>query len=157
METTGSVSRIVIDASVVTKWHLRDERHVDLADEILLAFQEGRIDLIAPDHLRYEVPSAIRKAVRTGRLTIDQARTAISDFLSWRLPTVGDEGLILAAYDQTVRFGCSFYDGLYLALSDAIDRPLVHADDRLRNALGDRFPRAVWIENWASQFRRVPD
>jgi predicted nucleic acid-binding protein len=150
METTANFPRFVVDASIVSKWHLRDEQHVDLADEILFAFQAGRIDLIAPDHLRYEVPSAIRKSVRTGRLTNDQARTAIADFLNWRLPTVGDDGLILAAYDQTVRFGCSFYDGLYLALADAIGCSFLYADDHLRNALGGRFPAAIWIEDWTS-------
>jgi predicted nucleic acid-binding protein len=157
METTDRAQRYVVDASVVSKWHLRDEQYVDLADENLFAFQAGRIDLVAPDHPRYEVPSAIRKGVRTGRLTSDQARTAISDFLNWRLPTVGDEGLILAAYDQTVRFGCSFYDGLYLALCESIGCSLVHADDRLRNALGIRFPLAIWIEDWAPQHDGSPE
>jgi predicted nucleic acid-binding protein len=149
MATPPNPPRYVVDASIVSKWHLRDEQHVDRADAILFAFQAGRIDLIAPDHLRYEVPSAIRKGVRTGRLMSHQARTAISDFLNWGLPTVGGDGLIPAAYDQPVRFGCSFYDGLYLALSDAIGCPLLHADDHLRNALGGGFPSAIWIEDWS--------
>jgi predicted nucleic acid-binding protein len=118
---------------------------------VLFAFQAGRIDLVAPDHLRYEVPSAIRNGVRTRRLTSDQARTAIADFLNWRLPTVGDDDLIRAAYEQTLRFGCSLYEGLYLALSESIGCPFLFADDRLRNALGNRFPSAMWIEDWPPQ------
>jgi hypothetical protein len=37
---------------------------------------------------------------------------------------------------------------LYLALSDSLDCPFVFADSRLRNAIGLRFPRAVWLEDW---------
>ncbi|MCX6020737.1 MAG: hypothetical protein NTZ05_03225 [Chloroflexi bacterium] len=46
------------------------------------------------------------------------------------------------------RFGCSLYDGVYLALALARDCPLIYADNRLRNALRGRFPLALWIEDY---------
>jgi predicted nucleic acid-binding protein len=153
MRTTTEIPRFVIDASVVTKWHLRDEQHVEHADQILNDYLEGRIHLTAPDHLRYEVPSTIRKCVRTRRLTNDQARSAIEVFLKWQIPTVGDDDLILTAFDQIVRFNGSLYDGLYIALSDATQYPLIHADDRLHRAIDDRVAGAIWIEDWRSQPR----
>ena len=55
--------------------------------------------------------------------------------------------LIEAGYDQAVRFGCSFYDGLYLALAETLDCPFVFADQRLRNGLGTSFPRALWLSD----------
>ncbi|MEA2594818.1 MAG: hypothetical protein QOF01_1287 [Thermomicrobiales bacterium] len=145
---TASRPCFVVDSSVATKWHLRDEEFSDLAVALLVAYREGRINLIAPDHIRYEVPSAIRKTVRTGRLTAEQARSAIADFLAWKVPTVGSDEVIVAGYEQTVRFGCSLYDGLYVALADALRCPLVHADVSLRNALGPMFSHAIWIEVW---------
>lgn len=138
----------VIDASVAVKWHLRDEHDVHAADLILDDFQEGRTDILAPGQLRYELPSAVRNALRTNRLTAEQGKLAISAFFALRIPTVDDDALIQAAYDQALRFGCSLYDGLYLALADSVGCPFVYADRRLRNALGSAFPRALWVEDY---------
>ncbi len=91
--------RYVIDASVVTKWHLQDEDDSAVADALLTDFREGRVVLLAPNHLRYEVASVITNAVRTDRVTRHQARQAITDFLVWHIGTIGNDGLILSAYD----------------------------------------------------------
>jgi predicted nucleic acid-binding protein len=151
METMLETSRFIVDASVATKWQLRDEQFLEYADQILHDFQEGRIDLLASDHIRYEVPSAIRKCVRTRRLTNEQSRRAIVEFLGLNLSTVANDHLILTAFDLTVQFNCSLYDGLYLALSEATGYPLIHADDRLRRAIDSRITKAIWIEDWRAQ------
>jgi len=141
--------QFVVDASVAAMWQLHDEDHADVAASLLQDFREGRIRLIAPGHMRYEVPSAIRKAWRTGRVTEAQARRAIGVFLGWRVPTVDDDDLITAAFEFTVHFGCSLYDGLYLALAERTACPLVFADGRLRNALAGRFPFALWLTDYS--------
>jgi predicted nucleic acid-binding protein len=46
------------------------------------------------------------------------------------------------------RYDCSYYDGLYLALAEAARCPFVYADQRLRNTLAGRCPRAMWIEDY---------
>ena len=71
---------LVVDASVVVKWHLRDEEFVDLALRVLQDYQDGRIDLLAPDHVRYEVPNAIRVAVSRSRLSFVEGTGAVNDF-----------------------------------------------------------------------------
>jgi predicted nucleic acid-binding protein len=148
MRTTNDLPRYVVDASVASKWHLRDELLIDRADALLTGFRDGRWNLSAPECLRHEVAGAIRKAVRTRRLTREQGRIALADFLIWQIPVVASDALLLLAYDYSWRFGCSIYDGLYLALSDSFDCRFVYADSRLRNAIGDRFSRAVWLEDW---------
>ena len=60
MLPTDDRPRYVVDASVVVKWHLRDERDGDAADYVLDQFREGRTRLVAPVHIRDEVSSAIR-------------------------------------------------------------------------------------------------
>ncbi len=149
MQTTNELPCVVVDASVATKWHLRDEESSDAADALLAEFREGRVYLIAPEQIRYEVASAIRNAVRMRRLSATAARTVIADFLAWRLPTVSDDDLVLLAFDLAVRFGCSLYDGLYLGLAESMGCPLVYADRRLHNALGGRFPWARWLADYA--------
>lgn len=149
MQSTTRPVRYVVDASVAIKWHLRDEQYVDHADVLLDDMLSGRIALIAPDHIRYEVASAIDTAVRMGRITADDGRVAVEQFLGWHLPTATGDGVIVAAYDIARRFGCSFYDGLYLAVAEHVGAPLIHADRRLHNTLGQRFPHELWIQHYS--------
>ena len=122
-----------------------------MAVSLLADFREGRTALVAPGQLRYEVASAVRSALRTKRLTVSEGRAAISAFFAWQVPTIDDGGLIEAGYDQVVRFGCSLYDGLYLALAEIVGCPLVYADRRLRNALGGQFHHALWLGDYVAR------
>jgi predicted nucleic acid-binding protein len=146
--TTINVPRYVIDASVAVKWHLRDEPNIIAADFLLRDFRANRIYLLAPDHIRHEIASALRKTLRTRRMTPGQARAAVSRFLSLQIPTINDDDLILAGFDQAARFGCSLYDGLYLALAEISNCPVIIADQRLHNAIAGKFPLALWIDNY---------
>ena len=77
-DSTSSIPLYVIDASVAAKWLLPDEPDADLAVAILTEFREGRTALVAPNQIRYEVPSAIRNAFRTKRLTQQAGRQSPS-------------------------------------------------------------------------------
>jgi predicted nucleic acid-binding protein len=70
------------------QWHLDDEDYADPAAALLADYQSNKVALVAPDHIRYEVPSAIRVAARSNRLTRVQGRAAISHFFSWSVPTM---------------------------------------------------------------------
>jgi predicted nucleic acid-binding protein len=139
---------LVLDASVATKWHLRDEAYSERARAVRIDFEEGRVQLAAPDHIRYEVANALRVAAVRGRISEIEGRTAVREFLSWGIRTVRTDELILAAYDASVTFGCALYDGLYLALALATKSPLIYADDALRRRLGGSFPLALWIGDY---------
>jgi len=149
MEPTSRLPRYVVDASIATKWHVRDEPFIDLADALLQAFRNGLIELLALDCIWYEVTGAIRKALRTGRFTAEDARDSVVDFAALRLLTVGSNDLIVPAYDNALRYGCSVYDGVYLALAESVSCHFVHADLRLRNALVGRVHQELWIEDWS--------
>jgi predicted nucleic acid-binding protein len=148
MESTSNRPLFVVDASVATKWHVLDEPSTRQAEAILIDVQQGHIDLVAPGCVRYEVPSAIRKTLRTRRLTTDEARASIQAFLDLRLPTIDEDELMLAAYQFTLRIGCSLYDGMYLALAEGLGCPLIHADLGLRNALHGHPFETVWLDDW---------
>lgn len=140
--------RYILDASVAVKWHLRDEQFTTESMAVLQDFQSGRIDLLAPEHIRYEVSSGIRNAIRTQRLSPQQAQTEVAAFLAWRVPTTNSDELILGGLAQSLRFGCSFYDGLYVALAEAAQCPLLYADGHMRNVIERRFAPALWIGNY---------
>jgi predicted nucleic acid-binding protein len=148
MDSTSSRPLFVVDASVATKWHLQDEPWTKKAEAVLSAYRNGHIDLVAPGCIRYEVPSAIRKTLRTRRLTPNLARASIQAFLDLHLPTIDGDDLILAAYEITLRIGCSLYDGSYLALAEGLDCPLIHADLSLQNAVGAHAFSTVWLDDW---------
>jgi predicted nucleic acid-binding protein len=133
---------------VAGKWYLRDEQCIQEATQLLQDFQDERIVLIAPDHIRYEVPSLIRNAIARARISPTQARRAIELFLSLDLHTVRSSSLILLGYDEALTYQCSIYDGLYVALSRLARVSLVHADDRLRRALKGTFPHELWVEDY---------
>lgn len=148
IDSTSNLPLFVVDASVAVKWSLRDEADIEIADRVLDDYRQGRIALVAPNHIRYEVPSAIRNAVRKGRETPQAGKLAVARLLALAIPIVDDDLLIQASFDQALRFGCSLYDGLYVALAENIGCPLIHADGRLRNAMGTGFPQALWLTDY---------
>lgn len=140
----------VVDASVVLKWQLEDEDHVPESLAVLEDYRHGRISLLVPDNIRYEVAGAIRTAVSRGRISTENGRLAIEAFLGLELRTIRSSSLIVLAYATATAYHRSLYDGLYVALAQLARSPLVYADRRLRNALHDRFPLGVWIGDYAS-------
>ena len=140
--------RYIVDASIAIKWLFDDEDFTVEARNVLLDYQSGRIDLLAPDHLYHEVLNALRTGVRMERLRPDDAEGAMQDFLSLGVPTVAGPSLFVSGFRTALAFDCAFYDGLYLTLADQAGCPLIHADRRLRNTLQGTFPNERWIEDY---------
>ncbi|MHB8576530.1 MAG: type II toxin-antitoxin system VapC family toxin [Dehalococcoidia bacterium] len=123
-----AIDALVLDASVGTQWYLRDEVDARRSAAVLDAFTAGTLRLIAPDHIRYEIASAIRVATRVTppRLTEQQAQQALATFLRLDVPTINDNALIAAGYAAAGSYGCAFYDGLYVALAQRLGIPAHH-------------------------------
>ncbi len=140
---------VVVDASVATKWHLPDETDADIALLQLDRFASGEVQLIAPQHIRSEVPSAITVATRgrQARLTPEQGDAAIDEFLALALPTVDDDQLVRAAYTTAHAYGCAFYDGLYFALAERVSARFILADDRFHRLIR-HVPLVVWLGDY---------
>jgi predicted nucleic acid-binding protein len=135
---------------------LTDESDADLALALLVRFGRGEVQLIAPRHIRSEVPSAITVATcmvprgrQQPRRTAEQGAQAIADFLALQLPTVDDDPLVVAAYDVAQQYGCAFYDGLYLALAQRLGVRFILADDRFYRLIR-HLPFVVWLGDYNS-------
>jgi predicted nucleic acid-binding protein len=137
----------VVDASIAIKWLMDDEDHTSEARTILYRYQQDLIRLIAPDHFMDEVLNAIRTAVRVGRLSVDDARGAIDDFLNLSIVTIAGGGLYIHGFEIALSYGGAFYDGLYLALAERTGWPLIHADRRFHNVLTGRFAGELRIDD----------
>lgn len=148
---TSAVPRLVVDASVAAKWHLPDEDYADQARALLSQFHQGRIRLVAPEQIRYEVPSAITVATRgrAPRLTLAQGRRAIEEFLALDLETVRGDEIVRLAYDIVHEYDCAFYDALYLALAQEMGVPFITADGRLYRRV-KAIPTVLWIGDFSA-------
>ena len=123
----------VIDASVLAKVYLRDEEFAPLAEQIVRRYVDGSIELVAPQLILYEIPSAIQAAARRSRLDPRDARQAIRDFFDLRIPTLGDAAtlprMVQSAYLRAAQVGCLMYDALYLIVAEALGYQFVTADE----------------------------
>ncbi|HEX5416806.1 MAG TPA: type II toxin-antitoxin system VapC family toxin [Chloroflexota bacterium] len=137
----------VVDASIAVRWFLRNPPYVEQSLAVGVDFSAQRTSLLAPDNFVYEVASSIRHAAVARILTVDQAEAGIAEFLKWEILTIEATELILPACRLSFRFGCSFYDSLYLAVADFTGHPFIHADAKLHRTLGGRFPLELWIED----------
>jgi predicted nucleic acid-binding protein len=92
--------------------------------------------LWAPYLVDAEVGQAIRATVRAGEISARRAREALGDMFEMQLQRVPHHLLIDRAW--ALRENLSFYDGLYVALAEALDAPLLTLDSRLARAPGVR-------------------
>ena len=140
----------VVDASIIVRRYLNSPPHVDLARQVREDYLANRIAVLAAENLRAEVGGAIHQAVVSRSIRAPDGETRYRSFLNLGISTVETENLYLPAYRLSIRLGCSFYDAIYLALGEARNVSIIHADNRLRHALGTRFPLERWIEDYRS-------
>jgi predicted nucleic acid-binding protein len=121
----------VVDASVLVEYLAAGEQ-VEAARE---AIRRERW-VWAPALVDAEVGQALRRQVRGGEISARKAGAALDDLLEMRLQKVPHRHLIDRAWE--LRDNVSFYDGLYVALAEALDTPLLTLDGKLSRASGLR-------------------
>ncbi len=122
---------LVVDASVIAPAVADGGRDGD-ACRNAIAGQS----LAAPDLLRVEVMSVIRRQAVSGALTARQANNAIDDLMD--LPIAVYPSAVLLRRSWDLRHNLSAYDACYVALAEALGCSLATSDNRLANAPGPR-------------------
>jgi len=143
-----SLTRVVVDCSVVVKWKILTEDHAAAAEALLGDWEQQVVDVLVPNHFPSEVISAFLRASRRGRLTTDEAREAIRDLLA--LPFVLCDVTALADRAFTIAHQRQqrAYDCLYVALAEREGSELWTGDERLYNALHTQYPFVRWIADY---------
>jgi predicted nucleic acid-binding protein len=118
----------VVDASVIVEFVTFGEGR-ESAERRL---RENDHVLWAPHLLDAEVGQALRRAVRQESLDADTAAEALWHLDELPLRRVSHEALVHYAWEM--RENVSFYDGLYVALAEILDEPLLTFDARLERA-----------------------
>lgn len=129
----------VVDASVVIKWFV-EEDYSQAARDLLKSFGKGSADLCAPSLLLYEVGNALWRIVnRLKLLRVTYVVGAYSSFL--KVPIHYIDLTKQDASDSlklSLELGLTFYDAVYLNMSEKLAKTLVTADDEiLRKVKGD--------------------
>jgi predicted nucleic acid-binding protein len=136
--------RLVVDASVATKWLFEEAGSSEAAQ-----LRTASYDLVAPDLMPLEVANVIWKRVRQGKLPIESGRRALRAFRSAPVRMRRTRSLVDAAWEIAVQRDRTVYDSLYLALAIAVGAPLVTADRRFYDSIArsDLCGHVLWIEN----------
>jgi predicted nucleic acid-binding protein len=121
---------IVVDASVVLELLLRTPAAERLAERLLDATEA----LQAPHLIDLEVAQVLRRYWLAGALTADRAGEALADFQDLRIHRHPHEPLLTRVWE--LRSNLTAYDAAYIALAEALNRPLLTRDARLASAPG---------------------
>ena len=137
---------LVVDASVAIKWlpPFQQEPLASEADKLLDRWEQGTVELIAPDLIWTEIANAHWRAVRRNKCSNGDAQASLAIMHEQELPTVPSEPLIDLALRIALQHGRTAYDSLYVALAVTLKSELVTADEKLANALSGYFP-VTWL------------
>jgi predicted nucleic acid-binding protein len=137
---------LVVDASVAIKWlpPFRQEPLVSEAQILLNRWEQGTIDLIAPDLIWIEIANVHWRAVRHNKCSSGAAQASLAILHEQEVPTVPSEPLIDLALRIALLHGRTAHDSLYVALAVTLKSELITADEKLANALTGFFP-ITWL------------
>lgn len=124
---------IVLDASVVIDLLLDTRGAADAIRERVRADAKG---LAAPHLLDAEVGQVLRRFVLAGQLLPERAEDALQDLADLPLIRHAHGPLLGRAFE--LRDNATIYDGLYLALAEGLEAPLLTRDSALASAPGHR-------------------
>jgi len=122
----------VVDASALVEYLAGGEH----ADAVRVRLLRGANRLWAPHLVDAEVGHVLRRGLLAGELSDRFAREALEDLADLPLRRAAHVGLLGRAW--ALRKNVSFYDGLYVALAERLDLPLITLDVRLARAPGVR-------------------
>lgn len=122
--------RLIVDASVATKWFVEEETGTLKAAQILRLIREDHIQVIVPELFLIEVGNVLRRVAGEQKITYDEAKDAWEDLLDLALPTVPDRELALIGVPLAIKHKGGAADAVYLALALREQIPVVTADDR---------------------------
>ncbi len=119
---------IVLDASVLLELITGTQLGLAIGERI----RPHTLSLHAPHLVDVEVTQVLRKCVRTGLISADRARLALDHLAALDIERYPHGPLLPRAW--ALRDNVSVYDGVYVALAEALPAILLTRDARLGGA-----------------------
>lgn len=129
------IKAVIIDASIVAKWLLEDEKESVQASLIKNDFLQNKISIQVPIFIYYEVNNLLKSAVLSKRVSPKKAIKAYSGFLDLSFVTHSSKELLTATLKQAFEMNISSYDASYVALAEYLQIPFYTADLKLLKKL----------------------
>ncbi len=133
---------VVIDASIVVKWFI-EEMNSDKARLLRDKFIEGKIDLVVPSLLYFEVLNALKYSELFESSELDDAGESLENY-GFNVITIKEDirkHMIKIAVDHKL----SIYDASYLALSLGLGKIFCTADEKIVKKLPSTLKKKVKI------------
>ncbi len=133
---------VVIDASIVVKWFI-EETNSDKARILRDKFIEGKIDLVVPSLLYFEVLNALKYSELFESSELDDAGESLENY-GFNVITIKEDirkHMIKIAVDHKL----SIYDASYLALSLGLGKIFCTADEKIVKKLPSTLKKKVKI------------
>jgi len=122
------------------------------AKGLLKQLQADSVALHAPTLLRYECVAVVRKAVYQGRVMPNEGLRIRDALLNHPLLLHFDDGLLKRGYELATQYNRpTAYDAQYLALAERLACDFWTADERMYNAIKDKFPAIRWLGSWSAE------
>jgi len=141
------LKRVVIDASVVLKWYLADEKYGQRALNLLEKYLSNELDIFAPSLLEYEVINGLIIAQKRGRIKEKMILEAVEGFVNLEINLRNLHFLYPKVWHYSKIYRLSAYDASYLALADEEGISLITADEGLYSTVKKELKRVKWLGN----------
>ncbi|MXX18622.1 MAG: type II toxin-antitoxin system VapC family toxin [Dehalococcoidia bacterium] len=122
---------IVADASVVVEMLLNRDAQAGVALGMRI---EGDEEVCAPHLLEAEVAQVLRRMVLRRQMSASRARASLGPLVNLPIRRYPHGWLLPRAFE--LRDNVTIYDGLYLALAEALDVPVLTCDSALAGVPG---------------------
>jgi predicted nucleic acid-binding protein len=134
---------LVLDASVIVKWY-SEEEDSDKALEIRDHFFKGKMKVLVPDLLFYEVANALRY---NQVLSEDEITSAIEDLYEIGFERmIMDKSLLIKTVSLAMKSDISVYDASYVSLAEQTECKYITADLKVTEKCQDK--NIILLSNW---------
>ncbi|MHA1619587.1 MAG: type II toxin-antitoxin system VapC family toxin [Promethearchaeota archaeon] len=123
---------VVIDASVITKWYIK-ENLSEYAEKIREDYIIGKISLLAPSQLPYEVLNALTYSNLFSTQELDTIGESLENYGISLIPIINNARTTMV--DIAISHKISIYDAAYIALSIENKIQFITADTKLKKKL----------------------
>ncbi|TFG26592.1 MAG: PIN domain-containing protein [Promethearchaeota archaeon] len=128
-EKIKTSKRVIIDASVITRWYLNEE-WTNKALQLRHDYEQGKIMLIAPYLIFYEVGNALRYSKD---LTQQDVVASLNSLIKLQIKLIYiDKNLIDKMSEIAFLNNITIYDSSYCAIAELLSCRFITGDERLK-------------------------
>ena len=123
-ENPTNMVTVVPDISIIIKWLNKDkEENLEQASKLLEEVLDGKVELLAPELVKYEIGNVLLKSKR---LIPREAKISLGTIYSLPITFVSEtENLSKQTFEMAYKHGITYYDAAFISLSKQYNATLV--------------------------------